>query len=347
MKNNHKILVTGGSGYFGSLLINKLLNKGFEVGSLDINNPQNKLKKVKYHLVDIRNKKALSDCVSGYNIIFHNVAQVPLVNNKRLFKEVNINGTDNVCSSAVINKVKTIVYISSSAVYGVPSRNPVTEQTRPTPMEEYGQAKYEAELICKKYADSGINISIIRPRTILGHGRLGLFSILFKWVKEGYNIPVLDKGKNIYQFVHADDLAEACIAVLNVGNNFNLYNIGAKDYGTMYDVLEHLCFYANTGSKITSLPLRPIEMMINISSKLGIIPLAKYHSLMYGRSLYFDISKAENELGYSPNFSNNKMIIDSYKWYLKNMNLFDSNSDISIHKKPLNEKLLRLVKWIL
>ena len=53
-----------------------------------------------------------------------------------------------------------------------------------------------------------MNITIIRPRTILGSGRLGIFQILFEWVYSNQNLPVFDKGNNIYQFIHCDDLSD-------------------------------------------------------------------------------------------------------------------------------------------
>src|SRR6185295_12255980 len=74
-----------------------------------------------------------------------------------------------------------------------------------------GRAKLEGEALCANYARLGLEVTIIRPRTIMRHGRLGIFQILFEWIREGYNVPVFDGGSNIYQFVHADDLAEACI----------------------------------------------------------------------------------------------------------------------------------------
>ena len=80
-----KALVTGGSGYFGSLLVNKLVEKGFDVGSLDINEPDILPKDVAFHNIDIRDKDSLMTDLIGYDIIFHNVAQVPLAKNKKFF----------------------------------------------------------------------------------------------------------------------------------------------------------------------------------------------------------------------------------------------------------------------
>ena len=229
----------------------------------------------------------------------------------------------------------------------IPKTNPVDENTTPSPGEVYGIAKLEGEKVCKSYSRKGLNLSIIRPRTILGHGRLGIFSILFRWISEGINIPVLDNGQNIYQFLHADDLAEACILSAFHEDRFSTFNIGAPDYNTMRITLENLCKYADTESKVISLPMKPIEKIMNITSKLNLTPLAPYHSLMYGRSLYFNSEKSKKELGFTPKFSTSKMFEESYDWFLKNINLINNNSELSMHKKPLDEKLLRLIKWML
>ena len=82
-----KILVTGGSGYFGSLLIDKLLEKGFDVGSLDINKSDDLPSGVMFHQIDVRDVDSLKKGLLGYDLIFHNVAQVPLAKNKKLFCE--------------------------------------------------------------------------------------------------------------------------------------------------------------------------------------------------------------------------------------------------------------------
>src|SRR5204863_7280130 len=104
--------------------------------------------------------------------------------------------------------VRKIVYTSSSAVFGVPRQNPVTEETAPEPGEAYGRTKLRAEELCRA---SGLDVTIIRPRTILAHARLGIFQTLFEWARTGYNVPVLGRGDNLYQFVHARDLADACL----------------------------------------------------------------------------------------------------------------------------------------
>ena len=173
---NKKILITGGSGYFGETLTKKLLSLGFDCYIFDLNMPSKDLiKNVKYLNGDIRDFEKVNYACKNADIIFHNVAQVPIAKNKHLFQSVNNIGTKNILEAAKKNKCEHFIYTSSSAIYGVPIKNPVNEQTRPNPVEAYGKAKLLGELSCKDY-NKDFRVSIIRPRTILGGGRLGIFS---------------------------------------------------------------------------------------------------------------------------------------------------------------------------
>lgn len=341
-----KVLITGGSGYFGSLLIEKLLEQGFDCVSFDINDANDRPAQVKFVRGDIRDLEKIREASRGVDIVFHNVAQVPLAKDKELFKSVNEQGTENMLKAALENGVSKVVYTSSSAVFGVPRQNPVTEQTQPSPGEAYGQAKYEGELLCHTYSKQGLDISIIRPRTIMGHGRLGIFQILFEWIYQGNNVPVLGKGDNFYQFVHADDLANACIlAGLRPGTT--TYNCGTDRFGSMRDVLESLCLYAGTGSKVSSVPMGPAVVGMKVTSALGLSPLGAYHALMYGRSMYFDITKAKSELNWQPKFSNTEMFIDSYEWYLKNRESVLAQHGGSHHRSAVKQGVLGMVRHFL
>jgi nucleoside-diphosphate-sugar epimerase len=213
-------------------------------------------------------------------------------------------------------------------------------------MEPYGQAKFEAEKLCREYAKGGLDISILRPRTIMGHGRLGIFQILFEWIREGYNVPVLGRGDNVYQFIHADDLADACILAAQRKGPAT-YNCGTDRYGTMHEALSALCEHAKTGSKVTRVPMTPAEFGMKITSALGVSPLGAYHALMYGRSMYFDISKAQSELGWKPRYSNTEMFLQSYDWYCAHRDEVLASDGKSPHRGPVKEGILAVVKRLL
>lgn len=339
-------LITGGSGYFGSLLVEKLRQRGVRCSVFDLNDAHDRALDVKFFQGDVRDYGAVVSASRGVDVVFHNVAQVPLAKDLELFESVNCQGTRNVLEASFNQGVGKVVYTSSSAIFGVPKKNPVTEFTHPMPGEEYGLAKYKGELMCAEYVGKGLDVSIIRPRTIMGHGRLGIFQILFEWIREGANVPVLGSGDNIYQFVHADDLAEGCI-LASERTGPATYNCGTDRFGTMRQVLESLCAHAATGSEVRSVPMAPAILGMKLTSALGLSPLGAYHSLMYGRSMYFDIAKARNELNWQPRFSNEEMFAESYDWYVNNREMVLAQTGGSHHRSAVKQGILKAVKTLL
>ena len=166
-------------------------------------------------------------------------------------------------------------------------------------MEAYGHAKLAAEWACLAAARDGLDVSIVRPRTILGHGRLGIFGILFDWIADGYDPIVLGDGTNRYQFVHSDDLAEACVrAAATEGPD--IFNVGTDRFGTMRETLADLCEHAGTGATVRSLPAAPASLGMRLSAALGISPFAPYHWMMYSKSMWFDLDHLQTEPGVEP-----------------------------------------------
>ncbi len=344
--SEHISLITGGSGYFGSLLRDRLLARDKAVRVFDISDAGDRKSEVSFVCGDIRNLADVEKAVAGCDAVYHCVAQVPLAKDKKLFHSVNVYGTENLLRAALVAKVRKVIYVSSSAVFGVPKSNPVTEETPPTPGEAYGRAKLEGEALCRGYVQRGLDVSVIRPRTIMGHGRLGIFQILFEWIREGYNVPVFGRGDNIYQFVHADDLAEACIFAA-ARSGASIYNCGASQFGTMRDALAKLCAHAGTGSKVRGVPMSPAVAVMKLTSAIGLSPLGAYHAMMYGRSLYFDISKAQRELNWQPRYSTDQMFAESYDWYLANREKILQAHGASHHRSAVKQGILSLVKRII
>ena len=235
-------LVTGGSGYFGSLLVHRLVADGHTVRVLDLNDVDDRPDGVELVQGDIRDAAVVAGAVAGVDVVFNNVAQVPLAKDLELLRTVNVDGTVLLLAECRRAGVSKVVHTSSSAVFGVPRSNPVL----PSPIEAYGHAKLAAEWACLDAVREGLDVTIVRPRTILGHGRLGIFGILFEWVADGADIFVLGDGSNRYQFVHADDLAEVCV-LAGATAGPAVFNAGTDRFGTMRESLESLCTHAGTG----------------------------------------------------------------------------------------------------
>src|SRR5262249_37396915 len=239
------------------------------------------------------------------------VAQVPLAKDREQFWSVNVEGTRILLDVALEQGVRKVILVSSSAVYGVPPRNPVDASVAPNPREAYGAAKLAAERVGEEYAARGLDISVVRPRTVLGHGRLGIFQILFEWVRRGRPIYTLGDGKNRYQFVHADDLADVCLLADQLPG-WRVLLAGTDRFRTMRELLEGLVAHARTGSPIRAMPFGPTQLAMAVTSKLGLSPLGDYHTLMYGREMFFDMAETKDVLGWAPAYSNAQMIAQSY-----------------------------------
>lgn len=335
-------LVTGGNGYFGSLLVDRLLNEGHHVRVLDISLSTDRRADIEYIQGDIRNQSVVQQVVQKADFVFNNVAQVPLAKDRSLLRTVNIDGTKILLDSCLLAGVQKVVHTSSSAIFGVPTSNPVFPDTPALPLEAYGQAKWEAEILCTQAIANGLDVSIIRPRTILGHGRLGIFGILFDWIADGADPFVLGNGNNRYQFIHAEDLADICWrASQSLGPN--IFNAGTDRFGTMREALEELCLHAGTGSRVRSLPARPTSLAMQVAAKLHIAPFAPYHWIMYSKSMWFDVTHAHDILDWSPRWSNSDMFKQSYDWFLQNR-AESNNADASHHRRTARQGALGLVK---
>src|SRR5256886_12231699 len=283
------ILVPGGSGYFGGVLAGGAVANGDRVGVSDVNPPAASAASVEFVQGDVRDRDAVRTACDGVDVVLHNVAQVPLARDRELFWSVNVVGTANLLVAARDAGVGKVVHTSSSAVFGIPDSNPVTEETPCRPLESYGKAKLEAEVLCREAVASGLDVTIIRPRTILGHGRLGIFGVLFEFVADGAPVFVLGAGDNRYQFVHAADLADACLrAAAREGPA--VYNVGATEVGTMRETLQALVDHAGTGSRVRSLPTRPARFAMRALAGFGLAPFAPYHWLLYGESPWVDVT---------------------------------------------------------
>jgi nucleoside-diphosphate-sugar epimerase len=337
-------LVTGGAGYFGTILVERIRATGARVRIFDVNDADERAADVEMMRADIRDASAVRRAVEGVAVVHHNVAMVPLAKDREAFWSVNCDGTRNLLEAAAGAKVRKVVHMSSSAVFGIPDANPVTDRTVPRPREEYGRAKLAAEDLCHDYAARGLDVTIVRPRTILGHGRLGIMQILFEWVRQGKNIPVLGRGDNLYQFVHADDLADAAIKAAERPSPAT-YNVGASEFGTMRETLEGLVRHARTGSKVVGVPAWPAVAMMRVTSAAGLSPLGAYHWLMYGGSMYFDLERTKRELGWSPTYGNVEMFCDSYDWYVGHRDEVLSRHGASHHRSPVKQGVLRAVGW--
>ncbi|MBN1871457.1 MAG: NAD(P)-dependent oxidoreductase, partial [Candidatus Omnitrophica bacterium] len=298
-----KVLITGGSGFFGAHLAERLLRDDYSVRVLDRNEiDQDSLRKsVNFIKGDVRDRDTVTRACKDIDYVFHNAAILPVSrSSKREYWDVNVNGTQNVLRASLLNHIKKVIFISSSAPYGIPRIIPIKETTEFNPICDYGRSKAEAERACKDYRGRGLNVIILRPRTIIGTGRLGIFQILYSWIADNKNIYTIGSGENLMQFLSDKDFVEACI--LSIGRacvNEDL-NLGAEKFGTVKEALQELIKYAKSSSQIKALPGKAAESVLFILDKLNLSPFTPWHYKTSDKPFYFDISKAKKILDWNP-----------------------------------------------
>ncbi|MBX3549753.1 MAG: NAD-dependent epimerase/dehydratase family protein [Xanthobacteraceae bacterium] len=341
-----RALVTGGSGFFGSLLIERLAESNAHIRNFDLASADDHPTNVEFFKGDIRDAGAVHAACENIDVVFHCVAQQPLSKDPALMRTVNIEGTRNLLAAALDAKTKKVIFLSSTSIFGIPDELPIRRSTPPKPVEAYGRTKVAAEAVCREFIARGLDVTLIRPRTILGHGRLGIFQMLFEWIREGSNVPVLGKGDAEFQFIHARDLAAASILAAQKSGPA-VYNIGTDRFGTTRAMLEALCAHAATGSKVKSVPDAPTRALMALTTKLGLSPLGNYHYLAYSKPSYFDISDAVSELGWRPQYSNDEMLIESYDWYLAHRDEVMRSKWASPHKSGVKQGVLKFMVKLL
>jgi nucleoside-diphosphate-sugar epimerase len=337
-------LVTGGSGFLGNLIARRLHARGERVRILDVWEDSSRPKEIEFVRCDIRDPAGVSRAMRGVEVVHHNVALVPLTKAGKDFWGVNVEGSCIAAKAAVAAGVKIFIHMSSSAIFGVP-RCPITEATPTAPVEIYGRAKLAGELAVREICGAAqLPLIVIRPRTILGEGRLGIFQILFQWIEEQRRIYVIGDGNQLFQFVHAHDLMDAYLLAMDA-NRPGAYNVGTDRFGTLRGDLEKLIAYAGSKSKVTGLPAALTINTLRALDWLRLSPLAPWHYLTYHKPFYFDVQPLL-QMGWKPRYSNDEMFRESFDWFRHHQGRLVQEAAASPHRNKVKQRLLAWLKKI-
>lgn len=340
-----RFLVTGGSGFLGINFIRYVLERGHTVASIDkepFDYPEkNKITEI---LGDIRDIPSVNRAMQNVDIVVHTAAALPLYTEEEIMT-TDVDGTKNILESALKHKVKRVVHISSTAVYGIPDHHPLFENDKLDGVGYYGKAKILAEGACLEYRKKGLCVPIIRPKSFVGPERLGVFALFYDWAKDGKNFPMIGSGRNRYQLMDVEDMCQAIYLASTLPEDIvnDTFNIGAKEFTTMKEDYQSVLDKAGFGKKIIGLPATPIIWTLRVLEALHLSPLYKWVYETASKDSFVSIEKAENILGYKPKYSNKQALIRNYEWYIDNMNSFEGRSGVT-HRVPWKQGVLRVAK---
>lgn len=341
-----KILITGGSGVFGRALIAHLAHAGYhDLVSLDIAPlPRALTTKARDIRGDIRDPKAVRSALKGADIVIHSAAALPSYTPQDIHS-IDVDGTLTLLEQARAGSVARFIHISTGAVYGIPERLPSIEGDARLAYDSYNTAKIKAELACEQHRDMGMPVTILRPKSFLGPGRLGLFGILFEWAHEGHNFPVIGSGRVPYQFLHVNDLCLATEIALHHSAANDAFNIASHRYTTIREDFQSVLDAAGHGKQIISLPLKPATLALQVLEKLHLSPVYRRLYLRLVSGSYVDTQKARDVLGFGARYSNKEALVETYQWYTANRSDLNRKAGVS-HTSLWRQGALRLGKAV-
>ncbi len=345
------IAITGGAGFLGYHVANYFAGQGESCLLLDIATfdeseyPQG----ATFVEADVRDAQAVRSALAnqGLSCIIHAAAALPLWKRQDIFS-VNVAGTRTVLAVARELGIPRVVYISSTAVYGVPKVHPLYEDNPRVGVGPYGESKILAEQVCEEFRARGLCVPIIRPKTFIGTARLGVFQILYDWVESGCRIPLIGNGRNHYQLLEVEDLCDAIwLAATAPDDQVNdTFNVGAEKYGTVAEDVGALCEYAASGARVMTTPAGVVKPALALLEALHLSPLYKW---VYGTAdtdSFVSVDKIKQTLGWSAKYSNSEALIRSYQWYLDHKTESDSATGVT-HRVAWNQGVLKVVKRLM
>lgn len=251
------VLVTGGAGFIGSHIVDKLIEKDYDVCVVDnlvSGNVENINPKAKFYKVDVRDN--LEDVFKENKIEYciHQAAQVSVTKSMEdplLDCSVNILGTLNLLSFCARYKVKKFIYASSAAVYGEPQYLPIDENHPKNPMSFYGISKLTAEKYIERFAQNyGFEYVIFRYSNVYGprqdpFGEGGVVSIFCERMQNDKDVLIFGDGNQTRDFIFVEDVAEAnCLALKNpIKGTFNLSTNTRVSINELFEMISSLTGY--------------------------------------------------------------------------------------------------------
>lgn len=311
VEGHGRVVVTGGLGFIGSHLVERLASEGERVVVFDnltngrLENLRTSVDSRRVEIVegDIREYNQVERVVSGARIVIHLAAMVSVtesLENPSLATEINVAGTINVLNACVAEKASRLVFASSAAVYG-DLRPPLREDMAPSPLSPYGASKAAGESYCKAFSQSyGLETVILRlfnvygPRSSTGPYS-GVMAKFAEAIKKRDPLTIFG-GSQTRDFVHVRDAVDAIQLAMKTNKaNGDVFNVG-------------------TAKPITINHLAALFLHVAGVKKRNVLHQAPRKSDV--KHSYADIGKAERELGYTPRVELENGVKGYLSWYL-------------------------------
>ena len=315
-----KILVTGAAGFIGSHVCEHFIGLGHSVIGLDNFDTfySKKIKKLNlsglsknkefvFFDADIRNAEILNKIFASNEIdtVIHLAAKAgvrPSIDSITEYYDVNVNGTICLLESMRLNKVKRLIFASSSSVYGNNPKVPFSESDFvDNPISPYASSKKSGELLCHVYSHLyGIDTTCLRFFTVFGPRQRPDLAIhkFTRLIDYGDPVPFYGDGSTARDYTYIGDILSGIHCAFTHLEGYKIYNLGESRLINLLTLVETIESILGKKATLTRLPLQSGDVLVT----------------------YADISKAKLEIGYDPKYSFKKGMEEFIKWYLLNKN---------------------------
>ena len=315
-------LIIGGDGFVGHQLACDLEAMGEKVVIADIaKSPHAIYSRVPHVFIDVTKRETLNALEVAPDDMIYNLSAkmlspiMPRAKRHDFFYPVNCHGVANILDWMTTTGNRRLVHFMTDMVYGHALKSPVTEDHRAEPLGEYGMSKLDSEALCHKYREKGFSISIFRPRLIIGPGRLGILSKLFKLVDANLPIPMIGGGHNAYQFISVYDCASAARLAWQGGVPNAVYNLGSDEPPPVRELLGKLVAEAGSSSFLLPTPAPLVKFALNTLDFVNLPLMDPEQYLIADEHCVLDTSALKRDLGWVPQHRDEDMLIAAYRPY--------------------------------
>lgn len=322
------VLVTGATGFTGSLLVKKLCAMGCSVKAIartSSNIDPLKDLPIEWFRGEVYDEETIRSATQGVEYIFHVAALFRSAKDgDDEYSLVHVKSTQLLAQAVVGNpSFKRFIHVSTMGVHGHIEQPPGNEESPYGPGDIYQETKLEAELWIRKFSEENeLPMTVIRPCGIYGPGDMRLLKI-FKMAKLPV-FPILGFGKCLYHLVHVDDLTDAILCAAAHDQALGEYFLaGAESHIPLTEIATIVAEELNKKLFILRIPVLPFFLLADLTEiickPLGIEPpIYRRRVAFYTKDRSFDVSKIKKRIGFSPKHSNRDGIKETAKWYIKN-----------------------------
>lgn len=319
------VLITGASGFTGSLLTEKLVALGANVRAIarrssDLSTLEHL--PVSWFRGDVYSPEVVNAASEGAQYVFHVAAMFRQAGIEDAeYRRVHVESTQLLAQNALKNpSFERFVHVSTMGVHGHITSPPGDEESPYAPGDEYQRTKLEAELWIREFAsEKRIPWTVIRPMGIFGPGDQRLLKVfrMAKWPV----YPILGNGKCYYHLIHVDDLTDAIIHSSQVrAAEHGVFLIGNTEAIQLTDMIAIIADELGTHPRALRLPVTPFflagDLCEAICRPLGIEPpLYRRRVAFYTKDRWFRTDRMQEVLGFKPQHNNEQGLRETARWY--------------------------------